>query len=189
MPSRKAVITTGFLTVTAAAIGLEVLFAFDNNPDTLPWTALIADNVPAPITFAVIALLVAWLPGHFVEAYTSRKKMVNMDGSPVVTVPATPEADAPREPLVSVGLITAAAAALLATLVAFGLNLSQVQTGAVLTLVTIAAPLIVAAVGRRKVFAPATVRTMVVDAAVTGETRAEPAEVRVPPVPPGPGPT
>jgi len=180
MPSRKVVITTGFLTVTAAAIGLEVWFATDNNPDTLPWTALLADNVPAPIVFAAVALLVAWLPGHFIEAYTSRKKLINMDERTVVTVPATPEVDAPREPLVSVGLITAAAAALLGTLVAFGLNLSQVQTGAVLTLVTVAAPLMVAAVGRRKVFAPATVRTMVVDAATTGETRAEPAEVRVP---------
>jgi hypothetical protein len=188
VPSRKAAITTGFLTLTTAAVTAEIWFALDNDPDTVPWTALIADHVPAPVTFAVIALLLAWLPGHFIEAYASRKKLTMI---PIVTVPATPEVDAPREPLVNVGWITAAAAALLAALVAFGLNLTQAQTGAVLTVVTVAAPLIVAVVGRRRVFSPATVRTMVVDAAVTGQTRTEAAEVpvpaAVPPLPPGLG--
>lgn len=74
MNRRAAIITGAFLTVTAGAVGMEVWFAVDSDPDTLPWTALIADYVPAPIAFIAIAILVAWLPGHFVEAYKVRKK-------------------------------------------------------------------------------------------------------------------
>jgi len=107
-----------------------------------------------------------------------------------VTVPATPEAGAPREPLVNVAWVTAAAAAVLSTAVAFGMELTEKQTGAVLTLVGVAAPMIVWAVGRRKTYAPATVRTMVKDAADNlqpGETRPETVEVTVPPSEPSHG--
>lgn len=62
-----------------------------------------------------------------------------------------------REPLVSVSLVTGVAAALVALVVAFGLNLTEEQKTAILGLVAVAAPFIVAAVGRRKVFSQATV--------------------------------
>jgi hypothetical protein len=182
VPSRKAVLSVAFVSLGVTWTTWEVVAAQNPQDDLVPLTTLLVDHVPAPVTLAAVALLVAWLPGHFVEAYANRKAAMSADTT--VTVPATPEVGSPKEPLVNVGSITAAVAALLAVLVAFGLDLSDVQTGAVLTLVTVAAPLVVAAVGRRKVFSPATVRTMVVDAADNlqpGETRIEAVEVLVPP--------
>ena len=65
------------------------------------------------------------------------------------------------EPLWSVGGITAAVTALLGVVTAFGLPLTEAQQAAVL------APLIVALVGRARVYAPATVERLV------GETAPE----------------
>ena len=62
-----------------------------------------------------------------------------------------------NEPLWTVSGITAAAAAILTTLAAFGLPLSDTQTEAIMGLIAVAAPLIVAAVARAKVSSPATV--------------------------------
>jgi len=56
-----------------------------------------------------------------------------------------------REPLVSVAGITAAVAAVLAVLVAFGLDLSEAQTAAILGAVAVLAPLVVALAVRGKV--------------------------------------
>ena len=67
-----------------------------------------------------------------------------------------PNADS-TEPLFTVGSITAAVTAVLALLVAFGLDLSGDQKQAILGVVAVAAPIIVAAVARRKVYSPATV--------------------------------
>lgn len=61
------------------------------------------------------------------------------------------------EPLRSPALLTSLAAAVLAALVAFGVNLSDGQTTAVLGLVAALAPLVVWAWGRRRAYAPATV--------------------------------
>jgi len=71
-----------------------------------------------------------------------------------------PGPDAPAEPLVTVGTVTALAAAVIGTVVAFGVHLNDVQTGAVLTLVGVIAPLVVAIWGRAKVYSPKTVREM-----------------------------
>lgn len=67
-----------------------------------------------------------------------------------------PNADS-SEPLISVGTITAAATAVIGLLVAFGLDLSDVQEKAVLGVVGVLAPVVVMVWGRRKVYAPATV--------------------------------
>lgn len=83
-------------------------------------------------------------------------------------VPLTPEPGAPKEPLLTVGTVTAAGSAVLALVVAFGLHLSDAQTGAILTVLTVAAPFLVAVIGRSRVFAPRTVRAMVGRAARTG---------------------
>jgi hypothetical protein len=182
MPSRKAVLSVAFVSLGVTWTTWEVVAAQNPRDDLVPLTTLLVDYVPAPITFAAIAVLVAWIGPHFVEAYASRRKATMADTT--VTVPATPEVGAPREPLVNVAWITAIAAAGLSTAVAFGMELTEKQTGAVLTLVALAAPMIVWAVGRRKVFSPATVRTMVVDAADNlqpGETRTETVEVSAPP--------
>jgi hypothetical protein len=67
--TRRAIWTAGFLSVTALAVGMELWAAWDNSPDTVPWTDLIAENVPRPVTMWAVGLLVAWLPAHFVWAY------------------------------------------------------------------------------------------------------------------------
>lgn len=61
------------------------------------------------------------------------------------------------EPLFTVGGITAAASALLALVAAFGLDLTDDQQAAVLGVIGVLAPIVVALWGRRKVYAPATV--------------------------------
>ena len=61
------------------------------------------------------------------------------------------------QPLLSVGTITAAGTAVLALVAAFGLNLTDDQQAAVLGVLGVAAPIVVALWGRRKVYAPATV--------------------------------
>ncbi len=55
------------------------------------------------------------------------------------------------EPLWTVAGVTAAVSALIALLTAFGLELSQEQTTAILGVVAVAAPAVVAAVGRGRV--------------------------------------
>ncbi|MCX4470437.1 hypothetical protein OOK41_08975 [Micromonospora sp. NBC_01655] len=67
---------------------------------------------------------------------------------------------AATEPLVTVGVLTAAVTAVLALLVAFGLPLSDAQQTAILGLVAVLAPLVVAAIARGRVYSPATVRAM-----------------------------
>lgn len=61
------------------------------------------------------------------------------------------------EPLFTVGTVTAVAAAVLALVAAFGLDLSEDQKTAVLGVVAVAAPFVVAWLGRRRVYSPATV--------------------------------
>ena len=62
-----------------------------------------------------------------------------------------------EQPLLTVGTITAAGTAVLALVAAFGLDLSDDQQAAVLGVLGVVAPFIVALWGRRKVYAPATV--------------------------------
>ena len=56
-----------------------------------------------------------------------------------------------REPLITVATITAAVSAVLALLVAFGIDLTGEQQTAILGVVAVAAPLVVGVVARRKV--------------------------------------
>jgi hypothetical protein len=179
--TRKTVLSVVFLSVTGVAVGMEIWFAVDGNPDTWPWTEWIADQVPAPITFAAIAVLLSWLPGHFAAAYSKRGKTMA-----TTTIPATPDPGAAKEPLVNPTVITAAVAALIDVIVAFGVDLTDAQTTAILAFVPIAALIVLAVWARRKVFSPATARAMVVTAARTGEVATEPAVVRAE-VPPGAG--
>lgn len=79
-------------------------------------------------------------------------------------LPAVPATNAPSEPLVSVGTVTTIVTAVIALLVAFGLHLSNAQSAGILGVVAVAAPLVVTLVGRMKVFSPATVRAMVLNA-------------------------
>jgi hypothetical protein len=166
--TRKTVLSITFLSITGVAVGWEIAAAIKPHDDLVPWTDLIADYVPPPVAWAAVALLVSWLPGHLVEAFAKRGKTMES-----VTIPATPEPDAAKEPLLSVGTITAFAAAALGVGAAFGLPLTDAQTGALLGLVPFAAALIVAIWGRKKVFSPATTRAMVVEAAASGQVKTE----------------
>lgn len=67
--SKRTVWTVAFLAVTGTAVGMELWAALDHDPSTVPWTNLAAEYVPQPVTFAVIALLCAWIPGHLTFAY------------------------------------------------------------------------------------------------------------------------
>ncbi|MBM0275313.1 hypothetical protein [Micromonospora tarensis] len=68
-----------------------------------------------------------------------------------------PPQDSATEPLFTVGALTAAVTAVLALLVAFGLPVSDDQQAAILGVVAVAGPLVVAALARGRVYAPATV--------------------------------
>jgi hypothetical protein len=161
MMSKKTYLTITFLTITATAVIWELAAVVNPHDNLEPWTSLIADHVSPAITGAAIALLLSWLPGHFVQAYAQRGK--------TMTIPATPPADSPSEPLLSVGTVTAVATAAIAVAVAFGLKLSEGQTATIIGVVAALAPLVVAWLGRRKVFSPATVNAMVTEAAKTGK--------------------
>lgn len=61
------------------------------------------------------------------------------------------------EPALTVGGVSAAVGAVLTLLIAFGVDLTETQTKAILGVVLVAGPLVVAAITRAKVYAPATV--------------------------------
>lgn len=61
------------------------------------------------------------------------------------------------EPLLSTGTVTALATAVLALLVAFAVPLDDDQQAAILGVVAVLAPIVVAWVGRGRVYSPATV--------------------------------
>lgn len=64
------------------------------------------------------------------------------------------------EPVWTVGSITAVTTAVLALLVAAGLPIGDDLAKAILGLIAVAAPLVMAAVTRGRVYAPATVRNL-----------------------------
>lgn len=68
-----------------------------------------------------------------------------------------------EEPLVTVGTGTAAASAVLALLVSFAVPVNDAQQAAILGVVAVAAPLVVAWVARRRVYSPATVEQIKAD--------------------------
>jgi hypothetical protein len=152
---KRTVWITGFLTVTAAAVVGELWAAFDRSPDTVPWTDLLGEYVPWPVTAATVALLVTWLPIHLYLRYhrpTTSDKETTMG-----TINLDPNEDHPREPLWSVGSIVTAATVVLDAAVVWGLPLSHDKETALLAVINVAAPIAVAVWGRRKVFSPATV--------------------------------
>lgn len=91
-----------------------------------------------------------------------------IDARTPVTKPV-PSSAMSTEPATIVGSITAAATAIIALLVAFGMDLTQDQQNAILGVVAVAAPVIAAVIIRGKVYAPKTVQEQVNAAAVTGE--------------------
>ncbi len=71
---RRHVWTIAFLGVTALALVMECLAAFDRSPDTLPWTYLITHFIPSYVFWPVLTGLVGWIVYHFVEKYRQVKR-------------------------------------------------------------------------------------------------------------------
>ena len=84
-----------------------------------------------------------------------------------------------REPVAIIGALTAAVAAVLGLLVAFGLPITEEQQSAILAAIGPVAALIVGAAFliRSKVYAPATVEKIAADAHKDGVEEATPIEV------------
>ncbi len=61
----RAVWTLLFLTVTGLAVGMELLAALDNSPQTVPWTDYLTAYVPPELLLALCGALLLWLPAHF----------------------------------------------------------------------------------------------------------------------------
>lgn len=66
--------TAGFLGVTVLAIITELIFAFDGNTDTHPWTDLIVEYVPWELGLAAFGALLLWVPIHFYVRYRRKQK-------------------------------------------------------------------------------------------------------------------
>jgi hypothetical protein len=79
-------------------------------------------------------------------------------------LPPTPGPAAPTEPLLNVGAITAMATAVLGLVIALGMPVDDDTQTAILAVVAVVAPIVVALVGRGRVFSPRTVNRMVVKA-------------------------
>lgn len=61
-----------FLALTAATVGMEIWFATDGDPASEPWTSLLVEFVPGPVTAVAIVVLLWWLPPHMLDAYRKR---------------------------------------------------------------------------------------------------------------------
>lgn len=66
----------------------------------------------------------------------------------------------PSEPALTVGGLTSAVGALLTLLLAFGVDLTETQAKAILGVVLVAGPWVIAAITRGKVYSPASVAKM-----------------------------
>lgn len=147
--TRRSLWTASFLTITLTALGMELWAANDRSSDTQPWTSLIVHNIPAALTMAAIGVLVTWLPSHFSHEYAKEGENVTGELDPTV--------EHPHEPLTSRALVVAVVGAVLALLVAFGVPISDDQRQAVLGVVLVVAPLVLAWWARNHVYSPATV--------------------------------
>lgn len=76
MTRRGKGFTATFLIITGLALVTEVLFAFDGNSDTHPWTDLIVSYVPWELATAVFGALLLWVPIHFYVRYKRKRKRV-----------------------------------------------------------------------------------------------------------------
>lgn len=61
--TRRTIYSIAFLGVTALAVILELVFAFDGSPDTRPWTDFLTD-LPWPVWAIASLTLSIWLPLH-----------------------------------------------------------------------------------------------------------------------------
>jgi hypothetical protein len=149
---KRSLWISSFLAVTVTAVGMECWAAWDRSSNTVPWTDLIADNIPKGITLAAIGILIAWLPSHFTSRY---------DRGSAVANPLDPNVDHPTEPLFNRAIVTTVVTLILDAVVAFGVPISNDQRAAVIAVISVVAPLALAAWARRHVYSPAKVVALV----------------------------
>ncbi len=118
------------------------------------------------VVFAAIPIMFGWLIAVMLRAQLRDHRVHDERNGKEPSVRWTMKLDLdkpqPSQPLLKVGAITAAAAAVIALLVAFHVvHFDDGQTKAILGLVAILAPVVVALVGRLHVFSPATVKEIV----------------------------
>lgn len=65
MKTKRIVWTVIFLSITLAAIVMEVVAGIFHPAGTIPWTEYLARYVPWPIQLAAYVILAVWLPFHF----------------------------------------------------------------------------------------------------------------------------
>ncbi len=84
-----------------------------------------------------------------------------MVNQPYTDLPPVPPRDAPAEPLLSVGTIVSVLSAVVALIVALGLPISDDVQAKLMALIIVLAPLVVAGIGRIRVWSPKTVNRVV----------------------------
>jgi len=65
MKTKRIVWTIVFLSITLAAIVMEVIAGIFHPAGTIPWTEYLARYVPWPIQLLAYVILATWLPFHF----------------------------------------------------------------------------------------------------------------------------
>lgn len=65
MKTKRVIWTVVFLSITLAAIVMEVVAGIFHPAGTIPWTEYLARYVPWPIQLLAYVILAVWLPFHF----------------------------------------------------------------------------------------------------------------------------
>lgn len=65
MKTKRVIWTVVFLSITLAAIVMEVIAGIFHPAGTIPWTEYLARYVPWPIQLLAYVILAVWLPFHF----------------------------------------------------------------------------------------------------------------------------
>lgn len=65
MKTKRIIWTVVFLSITLAAIVMEVIAGIFHPAGTIPWTEYLARYVPWPIQLLAYVILAVWLPFHF----------------------------------------------------------------------------------------------------------------------------
>jgi hypothetical protein len=71
---KRIIWTIVFLGGTVAVVIEEIWAGFDKSDNTVPWTDYIVTYIPEPVMWALVGLLITWLPVHLYVYRQKRKK-------------------------------------------------------------------------------------------------------------------
>lgn len=72
--NKRALWTTAFLGITATAVALELVAAYNKDEDLIPWTTYVTRYVPKHVTYAALGYGSVWTTIHFARAYRKAGK-------------------------------------------------------------------------------------------------------------------